>query len=141
MFPPELEANAFRARNGEFGWTREQIPIAVDILRSKGMAILGGELWYRRKCCDGFIEMYSSIPQREDIPSQYWGYYVWTTDRKPEERWQDFVERGALETLSKVARWPWPSSESQPPELPGQVLYNLTWVSEADYETLASQSG
>lgn len=73
MFPPELEANAFRASNGEFGWTREQIPIVVDILRSKGMAILGGELWYRRECYDGFIEMYSSIPQREDIPKPVLG--------------------------------------------------------------------
>jgi hypothetical protein len=44
MFPPELERNAFRASNGEFGWTRAQIPLVVNVLRSHGIGILGGEL-------------------------------------------------------------------------------------------------
>jgi len=42
MFPLELESNAFRAGD-EFGWTREQIPLVVDFLRSHGMGVLGGE--------------------------------------------------------------------------------------------------
>lgn len=46
MFPPELEQSAFRATNGEFGWTRDQIPEVVDLLRSDGIGILGGELWW-----------------------------------------------------------------------------------------------
>jgi hypothetical protein len=45
MFPPELERDAFRADN-EFGWTRAQIPMVVDVLRHKGLAILGRELWW-----------------------------------------------------------------------------------------------
>jgi len=48
MFPPELERDAFRADHGEFGWTRAQIPLVVDVLRSHGMGILGGELWWVR---------------------------------------------------------------------------------------------
>jgi hypothetical protein len=32
MFPPELERDAFRADNGEFGWTRAQIPQVVNTL-------------------------------------------------------------------------------------------------------------
>jgi hypothetical protein len=44
MFPPELESRAFRADNGEFGWTREQIPSVVNILHGHCLAILGGEL-------------------------------------------------------------------------------------------------
>jgi hypothetical protein len=46
MFPPELLRDAFPADNGEFGWTRAQIPEVVNILRSYEMAILGGELWW-----------------------------------------------------------------------------------------------
>jgi hypothetical protein len=51
MFPPDLERNAFKADDGEFGWNQEQIPGVVDILRSNGMAILGGELWWIRDRC------------------------------------------------------------------------------------------
>lgn len=138
MFPPELEREAFRSGN-EFGWTRAQIPVVVEVLRSQGMAILGGELWYVRECHDGFKELYSSIPQREDIPSHYWGLYVWATDRRPGDGWQDFVERGALEALSAVARWPEPNGEGQPPDLPGQILYNLGWVSESEFEKVRSK--
>lgn len=48
MFPLELECDAFRTANGEFGWTREQVPLVVEVLRSHGMGILGGELWWVR---------------------------------------------------------------------------------------------
>src|SRR5579863_4943189 len=34
MFPPELERGAFRASNGEYGWTRAQISVVVEVLRS-----------------------------------------------------------------------------------------------------------
>jgi hypothetical protein len=27
MFPPQLEQDAFRASNGEFGWIRTQVPV------------------------------------------------------------------------------------------------------------------
>ena len=42
MFPPELERDAFRADNGEFGWTRAQIPLVVDVLRSHAMGFSAG---------------------------------------------------------------------------------------------------
>jgi hypothetical protein len=45
MFPLELEANAFRAGD-EFGWTRAQIPLVINVLRSERLGILGGELWW-----------------------------------------------------------------------------------------------
>ena len=32
MFPAELEQDAFRASNDEFGWTRAQIPVVVNIV-------------------------------------------------------------------------------------------------------------
>jgi hypothetical protein len=123
MFPSELERDAFRAGD-EFGWNRAQIPLVVDILRSHQMAILGGELWWidDRTAC-----RYHSIPQQKGPPA----VYAWVTEHHSGEAWQDFVERGASDALAAVERWPEPGDI--PPDLPGRVLYNLTWVSEAEY--------
>jgi len=66
MFPPELERDGFRADNGEFSWTRAQIKIVVDVLRSNNLAILGGELWWER---EGSI--WGLIPQRQGPPAVY----------------------------------------------------------------------
>lgn len=128
MFPLELESNAFRAGD-EFGWTREQIPLVVDFLRSHGMGVLGGELWWITD-----IGWYMSVPQREGPP----GVYTWVTERQAGEAWRNFVERGASDALAAVERWPKPSD--LPPDLRGRILYNLTWVSEAEFETLGQQS-
>jgi hypothetical protein len=71
MFSPELERAAFRASNGEFGWTRSQIPAVVEILHSNGLGILGGELWWVR---DGFTDWDGCIPQQHGPPGVYhWG--------------------------------------------------------------------
>jgi len=78
MFPPELQWDAFRASNGEFGWTRAQIPAVVDVLLSHGMGILGGELWWVRY---GLTDWRGVIPQRQGLP----GVYVWETKREPSE--------------------------------------------------------
>jgi hypothetical protein len=127
MFPPELERVAFRTDNGEFGWTREQILQVVDVLRSQGMGILGGERWWLR---DEPTSCYGLIPQRHGSP----GVYTWESDRLPAESWSDFVARGASEALAYVERW---SAELDlPPGLEGRILYNLTWISESEYERL-----
>jgi hypothetical protein len=130
MFPTELERNAFRASNGEFGWTRAQIPVVVDVLRSHGIGILGGELWWAR---DDFTDLVGLIPQRNGSP----GVYVWETKRQPGEPWPHFSERGASDSLAAVERWPMPSD--LPPDLPGRILYNLTWVSKAEFKKLATK--
>jgi hypothetical protein len=128
MFPLELEANAFRAGD-EFGWTRAQIPLVINVLRSERLGILGGELWWVND-----TGWYGSIPQRQGPP----GVYTWVTERQAGEVWRDFVERGAYEALAAVERWPEP--HDLPPDLPGRILYNLTWVSEAECATLGQQS-
>src|SRR5437879_3928841 len=86
MFPPELKP-AFRAENGEFGWTREQLPLAVDVLRRRSLAILGGELWWVR---DG-IGVYGLIPQRQGPPA----VYPWETTHFQESHGQS-LSNGAL---------------------------------------------
>lgn len=126
MFPAELERNAFRAHNGEFGWTRAQIPKVLDVLRSHSMGVLGGELWW----VDG-ARVLGLIPQRYGPPA----VYPWVTDRRPGESWPDFVERGANEALVAVERFPSPGD--LPLNLAGRVLYNLTWVSDVEFEELA----
>jgi len=129
MFPPELERDAFRAENGEFGWTRAQIPTVVDVLRSRGMGILGGELWFVRG-----VSLWSAIPQRYGPPA----VYPWFTNRRPGELWSDFVERGASDTLAAVERFPDPGD--LPPDLGGRILYNLSWVSDVEFENLGNKT-
>ncbi len=131
MFPLELERDAFRTVNGEFGWTRAQIPMVVDLLRSHGMGILGGELWWVGDAATDW----DLVPQRDGPP----GVYVWETNRRSGELWADFVERGANDAIAAVERFPAPGD--LPPNLPGRVLYNLTWVSEVEFEELAKKAG
>jgi hypothetical protein len=125
MFPLKLEP-AFRATNGEFGWTREQVPLVVDILRRRGLAILGGELWWVR---DG-------VPGWDLIPRRSGGFavYPWETSRSSAEPWSDFVERCASETLVAIERWP--VSDELPVDMAGRILCNLTWVSETEFQSL-----
>jgi hypothetical protein len=132
MFPPELERDAFRAGNGEFGWTRAQIPLVVDVLRFHWIGILGGDLFWVR---EGYTEWRGAIPQRHGPP----GVYVWETKREPGEPWLDFVDRGASDALAMVERWPTPGD--LPPDLPGRILYRLTWASEAEFNKLGAKIG
>jgi hypothetical protein len=129
MFPVELERDAFRSQNGEVGWTRPQAIVAIEVLRRHDMAILGGELWWVKE--DGLIR--TSLPQRQGPPA----LYVWSNDRQPCELWTQFVERGVSEALAIVQREPKP--EDIPTDLTGRVLYNLCWVSEAEYEKLGTR--
>lgn len=128
MFPADLERAAFRVCD-EFGWTREQAPLAIDTLRHQGLGILGGELWLVR---DGLAAYSGTIPQRHGPP----GVYAWVTDTRPDEEWARFVERSAAEALVAVDKWPGP--DDLPVNLPGRIVYNLTYVSEADFKKLSS---
>lgn len=130
MFPVELERDAFRSQNGEFGWTRGQAIVAIEKLRSHDMAILGGELWWVKEA--GLIR--TSLPRRQGSPA----LYVWSNDRQPDELWAQFVERGASEALAHVQRDPKP--EDMPPALKGRILYSFTWVSETEFEELRTMS-
>lgn len=117
MFPADLELNAFKLSNGEFGWTRDQIPRVVTILIEHNLAIHGGELWWIPPGANDF----STIPQADGTRA----CYAWTTEERPGEAWADFVRRSAAETLAAVEKWPRPGEI--PPDLLGRILYNLTW--------------
>jgi hypothetical protein len=99
-------------------------------LRGRGLGILGGELWWVR---DG-IAGWDLGPQRH-APS---AVYPWETKRRSGEPGPNFVERCAADTIGAMERWPTP--EALPPNLPGGILCNLTWVSEVAYEKLSSKA-
>jgi hypothetical protein len=132
VFPPDLERDAFRNGN-EFGWTRAQIPLVVDILRSHGMGILGGDVWWIDGTTGSVYLSVLKLAQHEGIAV----VYAWNTERRPGEPWSHFVERGASDALNAVERYP---NGDIPPDLPGRILYNLTWVSEAEFEELGSKA-
>jgi hypothetical protein len=89
------------------------------------VAILGGELWWVVGAAGGWSGM---IPQ-ENGPD---AVYAWETKRLPDELWSAFVQRCASETLVAVEDLPRPGE--LPSNLSGRILYNLTWVSERDYD-------
>ena len=74
------------------------------------------------------------IPQRHGAPA----VYPWETKPLPEEPWLNFIERAAADSLAAVERWPEPGD--LPDDLVGRVLYNLTWVSEAEYQNLRTHA-
>ena len=131
MLPEELTTDTFRAQNGEFGWRREQVPAVVAALREQMQAVLGGELWW---VLDGEDSWSGFIPQREGADS----VYHWETERRPNEPWHAFVSRCA--STATEAASVLPGADELPPNLPGRILYNLTWVSEVEYATLGSRA-
>jgi hypothetical protein len=131
MLPDELTTGTFRAKNGEFGWRREQVPAVVSVLRQQMQAILGGELWW---VLDGEHSWSGLIPQREGPDS----VYHWETERRSNEPWFAFVSRCASNATEAASVLP--GTDELPPDLPGRILYNLTWVSEAEYGTLRSRA-
>jgi hypothetical protein len=124
MFPTELAGRAFRASNGEFGWTREDARLAVRIVARQRLAILGGELWW---VLEGATTWTGLIPQRRGPAA----VYPWETVRMNGEAWAAYVERCADDSLQAISRWPAP--DDLPADLQGRILYNLTWVSETEY--------
>lgn len=127
MFPTELTRRGFQASNGEFGWSREDVRLAVSILVQQQRAILGGELWW---VPDGARDWTGLIPQRTGPDA----VYPWETTRAAGEEWATFVARCADDSLQAIERWP--AVEDLPTNLEGRILYNLTWVSENEYREL-----
>ena len=126
MFPADLIQGSY-SNNGEYGWTRAQIPRVVEVLVAQRMGILGGEVWWVHRRLEVLI------PQRR---SETPFIYAWETRRRRDEPWHAFIQRAAAETVHIVQDWPGP--DDLPTDLPGQILYNLTWLSEEDWSVLGS---
>jgi len=127
MFSPDLERRALRASNGEFGWSRDDARLVVQVLAQHRQAILGGELWWVPPGAAGWTGL---IPQRARPP----GVYPWETTRQAEESWDVFIARCAQDSLSAIDRWP--GADDLPLDLEGRLLYNLTGVSEIEFQRI-----
>jgi hypothetical protein len=121
--PDYLTVAAFRTTNGEFAWTRAQALEVVATLAGRNVAILGGELWWVLAAAGDWSGM---IPQ-ESGPD---AVYAWETKRLRDESWPAFVQRCASETLAAVKELPRVGELRL--NLPGRILYNLTWASESE---------
>jgi hypothetical protein len=130
MFPTELERRAFRAPDGEYGWTREDVRSIIPILAENQLAILGGELWW---VLQGARTWTGLIQLRDGSTA----VYHWSSDREPGEEWTAFVSRCAEESLAAVDRFP--GDIDLPVDLSGLILYNLTWVSQDGYLDLQTR--
>lgn len=129
-FPPAVEKSAFRIANGEYAWQRQDIAPAVQALRDANIAILGGELWL----VEGARVM-GLLPQHEGPP----GVYHWESERNPDEGWQSFVMRSALDTLAAVNAMPREGEIPMPSD--ARIFYNLTWVTEEEFLSLTVAKG
>lgn len=126
--PEHLASAAFRAINGEFGWTGVRALEVVAILADRELAVLGGELWWVLDGADGWKGL---IPQQQGPDA----VYAWETKKGTGEAWPVFVRRCASETLAAIEELPRPGELR--PNLPGRILYNLTWVSQGgEYDGL-----
>jgi hypothetical protein len=130
ILPVDLKERAFRSANGEFGWSRADALVAISVLATAGHAILGGELWW---VPEGASEWTGLIPQRHGPDA----VYPWETERVSGEPWSGYVERCAADSIGAVNSWP---GDELQPQLGGRILYNLTWVTESEFETLGQRT-
>ncbi len=122
--PKELEQVAFKASNGELSWKRIHIPMVVEFLVNQHFAILGGELWW---VPPGASHWTGLIPQKTGPD----GVYTWETERHNAEDWLDFINRCAQDTIEAIYKWPEENELRE--DIASQILYNLTWISESEY--------
>jgi hypothetical protein len=121
-----LLRRAFREANGECAWRRADIDDVVAALLGAGVAILGGEVWWLKP--DGRT-WYAAVPDETGRV----GHWIWETRRTSGETWPAFIQRCAEETRKSAAMWPRPARVL--PNLAGEPVYNLTWITEAEFST------
>jgi hypothetical protein len=93
------------------------------------MGILGGELWWIRDEKSFFM----SIPQREGQTPFTPGQTI-ASKMNPDST----TSNAGLPRQLRPLRAP-PGPDDLPTELPGKILYNLTFVPEGEFEQLKSR--
>jgi len=121
-FPSELAEKAFW-RN-EPAWEPHIAAQVVEWLGLHQYAVLGTELWVIR---DGLI---NTLPTGQTGTREVHGN---TVRRRANEPWAAFVSRAASETVVYLH-----SFQSREIVEPGKVHFNVTWVSEEEFEKLVS---
>ena len=121
-FPAELAQKAFLSRR-EVAWSPDHAVLAIEWFGSNGYATLGTELWVVQA---GRIQ---SLPLGTDGMR---GVYGNTVSRHQGESWKAFVARSMAETCAYLETF----NRSEIAE-PGQLYFNVVWVSESDFDALA----
>jgi hypothetical protein len=120
-FPPELAAAAF-VTNNEAAWPPATAAAAVDWFSAHGYAVLGRELWLLQG------------PTVQSLPIGLSGMrkvHGNTVNPESEDTWSSFVARAGAETRAYLLAF-------KPSEIVerGQLFFNVTWISEADFKLL-----
>ncbi|MGB6405707.1 MAG: hypothetical protein WA254_21155 [Candidatus Sulfotelmatobacter sp.] len=121
-FPSELAEAAFWS--SEPAWEPRIAAQVVEWLGLHGYAALGTELWVIR---DGLI---NTLPIGSAGTPEVHGN---TVSRRANEPWAAFVSRAASETVGYLR-----SFQLREIVEPGKVHFNVTWVSEEEFEKLVS---
>jgi hypothetical protein len=120
-FPPELAAAAFVSTN-EAAWPLLIAVVAVDWFSLHGYAVLGTELWVLQD------ERIQSLPIGLSGLGEVHSNVV---NREGNEEWSSFVARAGAETRTYLQAFK-PSDIVER----GQLVFNVTWISKADFELL-----
>jgi hypothetical protein len=121
-FPSELAVAAFRSGD-EAAWPSMLAAAAVEWLSRHGYAVLGTELWVLESANIQTLPI--GVSGMREVHGN-------TVNRESQEGWGSFVARAAAETRAYLQLFnQWDIVE------PGEVYFNVVWVSEADYEHIA----
>jgi hypothetical protein len=121
-FPSELAVSAF-ASGTEVAWSPALAAAAVKWFGAHGYAVLGTDLWLLQ------TEGINSLPIGLSGMREVHGNTI--NNREREEAWTAFVVRATSQTLAYLQ-----SFKSADIVEPGDVYFNVTWVTESEYEDL-----
>jgi hypothetical protein len=123
-FPPELAKAAFTSTH-EAAWRPAVAVAAVAWFSTHGYAVLGTELWLSQD--DGIQSLPIGLSGTREVHGN-------TVNRGTEEEWSSFVARAGTETRAYLQAFK-PSDIVER----GQLFFNVTWVSEADFKLLRAR--
>jgi hypothetical protein len=124
-FPSELRVAAFRAGD-EVAWPPLLAAAAIEWFGTNGYAVLGTELWLLK---DGSIQsLRLGLSGMREVHGN-------SVNRGNEEPWSSFVARAGAETRTYLQAF-------RPTDIveQGQLVFNVVWVSEAEFRNLSARS-
>jgi hypothetical protein len=122
--PGDLLARAFRARNGELAWRREDALAVAEALAAGGQAILGGEVWLVDD--DGWWD--PRLPTDDGTEPAVRTWAPVPPERQASESWSEFCARARDYTAAVLA-----AAEAEalvPAPLRARLRYHLSVTTE-----------
>ena len=130
LLSPEVTKNAYRARNGELAWKKEDIPVVLDELSKLHLAVLGGEIWGIHGG-----KIWGMLPMKEGVPA----VYSWSVESEDNETWEQYMERSIRESLAAIND---SKMEEQVQDfLQDKLYFNLSICNQENYRELEEKYG